>query len=298
MNRFVFIIFRFLVAWFRITPFFILYGISDMAYLVIFYLVGYRKKVVYENLRTSFPEKTQKEILQIRRRFYRHLCDIIIETIKGFSLNEKQLLQRYRVENPEITSLFFNQNKNIICLASHYNNWEYGILALGSAFQHQAVSIYMKLSNPYMEKYGTRVRSRYGMKMLAVQDTRDYFSQQHEKPLAVILAADQSPSNVDKLIWTNFLGKETACLHGPEAYAKKMNAPIVYFAVKKLKRGFYSLTLEMLNENPTETAYGEITAQYMRRLEKDIVVRPEYWLWSHRRWKHRKEDISEITQNL
>ncbi|HOE04608.1 MAG TPA: lysophospholipid acyltransferase family protein [Bacteroidales bacterium] len=291
MNRFVYYIFRFLIAWFAITPFFILYVISDISYLIVFFLIGYRKKVVYENLKSSFPDKEDSEIRRIRRRFFRHLCDISIETIKGFSLSKKQLKKRYTVLNPEITLPYFEQNKPVICLASHYNNWEYGILALGPALSHQAVSIYMKLSNPYMEDFGTRIRARFGMKMLAVNDTREYFSQHHEKPLAIILAADQSPSNVDKLIWTQFLGKETACLHGPEAYAKKMNAPLIYFAVKKIKRGYYSLNLELLHENPSETAFGEITSLYMQRLEKDIITRPEHWLWSHRRWKHRKEDI-------
>ncbi|NLA25400.1 MAG: hypothetical protein GX879_10590 [Bacteroidales bacterium] len=293
MDRLVYILFRFLVIWFKISPFFILYCLSDIAYFFIYYLIGYRKKVVYENLSSSFPEKSEQEIKKLMKAFYRHLCDISIETIKGFSMSEKQLRKRYKIENPEILDKYYEKNQSIICLASHYNNWEYGILALPLDFKHQAVSIYMKLSNKFMESYGTKKRSRFGMQMLAVQDTRSFFAETPKKPLAIVLAADQSPSDIKRLIWTKFLGKDTACLHGPEAYAKKMNAPLVYFAVKKLKRGFYSLNLEVLNENPLDTEFGEITAQYMHRLEKDILQQAEFWLWSHRRWKHNKEEIEK-----
>ncbi|HPG74492.1 MAG TPA: lysophospholipid acyltransferase family protein [Bacteroidales bacterium] len=286
MKWLVYALFRLLVLCFRITPFVLLYLLSDLLYVIIFHVVGYRKKVVFDNLTRCFPEKSTAEIQLIGRKFYRHLCDISIETIKGFSMSEKQLQQRYVVENAEIADVYFEREQNIICLASHYNNWEYGILALSKALRHRPVSLYLKLTNRFMEKYGTASRSRFGMNLVAVQQSREYFGQHHTKPLAVILAADQSPSDTKNMIWTMFLGRDTACLHGPEAYAKKMNAALVYFCVLKPRRGYYRLRLEVLHENPQQTEFGEITNMYMSRLEQDILKQPEYWLWSHRRWKH------------
>ncbi|HOY39568.1 MAG TPA: lysophospholipid acyltransferase family protein [Bacteroidales bacterium] len=288
MKKFIYILFRFLTAWFSITPFCIIYLFSDITFLVVYYVLGYRKKVVYSNLKNSFPKKNDKEINKIALAYYRHLCDISVETIKGITLSQIVIKRRYHVVNPEILDKYFERGSNIICLASHYNNWEYGILALGPALKHQAVSIYLPFTNPYMEKYGVRERCKYGMEMIPVNQTKEYFSRNHPKPFALILAADQSPSNPEKFIWVDFLQQDTACLHGAEAYSKKLNAPLVYFDVQKTRRGFYRLKMEILVENPLETSNGEITAAYMKRLEKDIVSNPQFWLWSHKRWKHKR----------
>jgi Kdo2-lipid IVA lauroyltransferase/acyltransferase len=175
----------------------------------------------------------------------------------------------------------------VIFLASHYGNWEYGILAMPQYLKHKLVSLYMPMSNKFTENYGINVRQRFGMNMVKVQETRNVFENKGEKPIGVIMAADQSPSNIERAIWTDFLNQKTACLHGPEAYAKKTGMPLLYFSVSKTKRGYYSVKIETLVENPETEKPDSITKKYMQRVERDILSQPEFWLWSHRRWKHK-----------
>lgn len=286
-----FIAFRILVIAFRITPFWKVYLLSDFLYFLLFHIFRYRRKVVSENLRNSFPQKTDKEIEKISRKFYRHLSDITLESVKSMTISKKNLNQRYVVKNSELADSFFEQGKSVLCLTSHYGNWEYGILATDSAIKHQAIALYLPLTNKHSEKYGLKRRSRFGMKMVAVQETKSIFEKQPEKPVAIIMAADQSPSNLERAIWTNFLNRETPCLHGPEAYAHKTGLPVLYLKISKLRRGYYSLEFETLIDMPSDYSPGEITKLYFERLERDIFEQPEYWLWSHRRWKYTKESL-------
>ncbi|MDR2010071.1 MAG: lysophospholipid acyltransferase family protein [Bacteroidales bacterium] len=278
--------FRLLVGIFYIIPFPVLYIISDFVYFMIYKVIKYRRPVVYDNLKQSFPEKTEEEINKLSKAFYHHLADITLESLKGMTISLKSLKKRYEILNTGVANEYFNENKSILCFTSHYGNWEYGILATDNAIKHQAVALYLPLTNKYSEKYGLKRRGRFGTWMVAVQDTKKVFSESYESPLAIILAADQNPSNPERSIWVRFLNRDTACLHGPEAYAKKTNFPVVYLKISKPKRGYYTLEIEKLIDNPSEYAPGEITQIYMNKLEKDILRKPEYWLWSHRRWKH------------
>lgn len=286
MKYFEYLGFRFLVALFYIIPFPVLYVFSDFVFLLLYSVVGYRRKVVFDNLKNSFPDKTEKEINKLSRLFYHHLADITLESIKSMTISQKVLQKRYKILNTEIADKYFEQNKSILCFTSHYGNWEYGILSTGKAMKHHAVALYLPLTNKFSERYGVKRRIRFGTSLVAVQDTKKVFSEPLAKPVAVILAADQNPSNVEKSIWVNFLHRDTACIHGPEAYAKKTNFPVVYLKISKPKRGYYTLEFEKLIDNPSEANPNQITQIYMNRLEKDIIAKPEYWLWSHRRWKH------------
>ena len=209
------------------------------------------------------------------------------------SISEKTLRKRYQVKNIEIANKYFEEGKSILCLTSHYGNWEYGILATNNAIKHQAIALYLPLTNKLSDKYGLKRRKRFGMNMVAVQETKSIFAKPLEKPVAIIMAADQSPSNLERSIWVNFLNRETACLHGPEAYAFKTSMPVVYLKISKVKRGYYTLEFEKLIDNPKECKQGETTKTYFNRLERDIIEKPEYWLWSHRRWKHDKESLNK-----
>lgn len=282
-----FIGFRILVAIFSIIPFWGLYIYSDCLYFLLYYVFGYRKNVVIANLKMSFPDKTDYEIKNICKKFYKHLSDISLESIKGMSIREKTLKKRYIIKNQELANNYFAKNKSVLCLTSHYGNWEYGILGTNNSINHQAIALYLPLTNKYSERYGLKRRKRFGMKMVAVQETKSIFDPPPTSPVAVIMAADQSPSNIERAIWVNFLGIETACLHGPEAYAKKTRMPVVYLKITKIKRGYYSLEFEELINNPEKCKPNEITNVYFKRLEQDIKEQPEYWLWSHRRWKHK-----------
>ncbi|MDD2635155.1 MAG: lysophospholipid acyltransferase family protein [Bacteroidales bacterium] len=284
-----FIGFRVLVAIFSLIPFWGLYILSDFTYFIFYYILTYRKNVVISNLRMCFPNKTDEQIKDICKKFYKHLSDISLESIKGMSIREKTLKKRYVIKNQELANNYFVDNKSILCLTSHYGNWEYGILGTNNAIRHQTIALYLPLTNKYTECYGLKRRKRFGMKMVAVQETKSIFNPPPSSPVAVIMAADQSPSNIERAIWVNFLGVETACLHGPEAYAKKTGMPVVYLKISKVKRGYYSLEFEDLIKNPEKCKPNEITNVYFNRLEQDIKNQPEYWLWSHKRWKHKKQ---------
>ena len=282
-----YISFRFLVACSRITPFFMVYFWADVFYFIIYYVAGYRKKVVIDNLRKSFPEKSDAEIKVLTKKFYHHLADVTLEAIKAMTISRKQIQKRYIVENVEIPNEYFDRGQSVLLLTSHYGNWEYGMLATDMAIKHQTVALYLPLTNKYSEKYGVTRRGRFGMKMVAVQQTKSVFDGSiGNGPFGVIMAADQSPSNVERAIWLDFLHHDTACIHGPEAYARKMNMPALYMKISKPRRGHYKLTFEKLIDNPQQYEPGEITKLYFSRLEKDILECPEFWLWSHRRWKH------------
>ena len=287
-----YISFRFLVFCSRITPFFLVYFWADVFYFIISYVAGYRKKVVIDNLRKSFPEKSEKEIMTLTKKFYHHLADVTLEAIKAMTISRKQIQKRYVVENVEIPNEYYDRGQSVLLLTSHYGNWEYGMLATDMAIKHQTVALYLPLTNKYSEKYGVKRRGRFGMKMVPVQQTKSVFDGSiGNGPFGVIMAADQSPSNVERAIWLDFLNHDTACIHGPEAYARKMNMPALYMKISKPRRGHYKLTFEKLIDNPQQYEQGEITHIYFERLEKDILECPQYWLWSHRRWKHsRKKD--------
>lgn len=283
-----YLFFRFSVELFRFCPFFLLYIISDILSFVLYNVIKYRRNVVFENLKNSFPNKTDKELKSLSKSFYKHLADISLESVKGMTISKKAIKKRYKVKHVNIPNEYYSKSQSILCLTSHYGNWEYGILGTDSAIKHQAIALYLPLSNKYTESYGIKRRRRFGMKMVAVQETKSIFEKTPEVPVAVIMAADQSPSNLSKAIWTKFLNRDTACLHGPEAYAKKINIPVLFLSIKKVKRGYYELHFEKFIDNPAPLEAGKITKLYMERLEKDIVNKPDFYLWSHRRWKHKK----------
>ena len=279
--------FRLLVILFAIIPFRVLYWISDFVYILLYKVIKYRRTIVLDNLKECFPEKNSEEIEKLSKTFFHHLADITLESIKSMTISRKSLEKRYKIINPEVADKYFYDNKNILCFTSHYGNWEYGILTIGNILKHKSIAFYLPLSNKYSEKYGVKRRSRFGTFLIPVQETKKTLSAEHNRAIAVVFAADQSPSNTEKAIWVNFLNRNTACIHGPEGYAKKTNYPVLYMKISKPKRGYYSLEfLEIIGE-PSEFAASEITKVYMNCLEKDILEQPEYWLWSHRRWKHR-----------
>ncbi len=296
MNYAVFFFFRGFMFIIGKLPFPILYLLSDVLYLQLYYVVRYRRKVVYDNLRKCFPEKSEKEITSIARKFYRNLADITLETIKGFYLPEEEVLRRWKVLNPEVLDKYYKTNRIVLNLAAHYANWEWGILALDRQIKHQAVSLYKPLSNKLIEDWSKKKRERFGMKLVPIYQTREFFNSAHEIPASVVMAADQNPTNKEKSIVVKFFGRDTACLHGPESLGRSAGYPLVYFNVQRVKRGSYTLEIIELFENPKKTAPGEITQEYMSMVEQIVRLKPEDYLWSHRRWKHSDEEIQQMLQ--
>ena len=283
-----YLLFRLFVFIFWITPFWLLYLQSGIVYFLMYYVFGYRKKVVWNNLKKTFPEKSESELKKITKGFYKNLSDITVESIKGLSMSKKTLLKRYKVLNPEILDKYYNQNKSVIAVASHYANWEWGVLCLSLQFKHKSVGLYKPLSNKYIDNSMKESRAAWGMNLLSIYETSKYIEIKNTEPSIYFMVSDQSPSIVEKAYWINFLNQDTACLHGVENYAKKFDLPVVYGHVNRVKRGYYELSVSLVESNPKETAEGEITKAYMKILEDYILNKPENWLWSHNRWKGKR----------
>ncbi|OQY02305.1 MAG: hypothetical protein B6I20_07115, partial [Bacteroidetes bacterium 4572_117] len=256
---------RVFVELFRFVPFFAVYIISDIIQFILFNVFGYRKKVIFKNLHIVFPEKTEDEIQKIAKGFYQNFTDLLLETIKGFSISEKEILRRYKVLNAQVLDKYYNQGKSVISLAGHYANWEWGII-LGKVLKHETKVIYKPLSNNKINTYMKLNRERFGINMIPMKETNSAFVETN-KPFTVFLVADQSPSSYGKAIWIDFLGQETACIHGPEAYSRKMGSPVVFYKIKRVKRGFYTLEIIELTNKPNKLKNGELTKLYMNLLE-------------------------------
>ncbi len=251
-----------------------------------YYVFGYRKKVVYDNIRKSFPELSEDEIKKLVRLSYKNLTDVLVEGIKGFTMTNGQIRRHHKVINPEEYDKYFHDKISIISVPAHYGNWEWGALSPALYAKHRIVALYKPLNNKYIDKFMRKNRSRTGSHLVSIYDTAKIFKEYTQgNPTIFILASDQSPSNAKRAYWVKFLGRDTAFLHGPEAYARKHNLPVFFVDIQRMKRGFYELELILLTENPNELAPGELTQMYAAKLESVIRKKPENWLWSHRRWK-------------
>lgn len=271
-------------------PFPVLYKLSDGLYLLFYYALGYRKKIVLQNIRNSFPDKSEKEHIEICKKFYKHFCDIVVESLKTFTISEKEVLKRVVCNNAEVINKYYNQKQSVIIAAGHYNNQELFAVIIDRLIKHKVGGIYQPLTNKYFENKMRATRGKYGLTMVPTNKVKHFFEDNVNELIAPAFAMDQSPSNPNKAYWMKFLNQDTGVLYGTEKFAKEYNFPVVYCRMNKVKRGFYTLDFFDVTDKPRETEYGWITEKVMRLLEKDIQADPQYWLWSHRRWKHKKPE--------
>jgi len=259
-------------------------------YVVLFYLVGYRKDVVLKNLQNSFPDKTEKEILAIRKKFYKYLCDLFLEVFKTLTISKKAMARHCRFDpaTKVMVEKLAEQNKSFIMVLGHLANWEWGGNTFSMELKHQLYVIYHPLSNKNVDKLMYDMRTRFGTRLIAMRDTyREVLSKGNEL-FSPAFIADQTPASAEKAYWTTFLNQDTAVFRGPATIARKTGYPIVYAHIKKRRRGYYEMFGEIVTENPTAMSEDEILDSYTQRLERDIKAQPEVWLWSHRRWKLKK----------
>lgn len=271
-------------------PWPIIYGFSNLLYWTLYKVFRYRVKVVNKNLRLSFPNKTTQEIKEIRRKFYRHFCDVTLEAVKMQNMTAADLRERQTVVNPEIVDHLYEQGKGLIICTGHYNNWEYVATGINPWFKHQTVGIYHQFKSKFFEKKMLEARGVTGMLMVSRSEVRDGFFEKNKDPFAIFFGTDQSPTIAKRVYWTTFLNQETAVAFGAEKYAKERNAAVVFAKNEKVKRGHYRMTLEILTEQPLDTAHGEITEMHTKALEKVILEEPEFWLWTHKRWKRKRKE--------
>lgn len=291
-----YLFFRFLVFVFSLLPMWAVYVVANFTYFVVYAVAGYRRKVVFQNLQNSFPEKTERELHALEKAFYHNLSDIIVEGLKGLTMKKEHLIARYKIRNPEFLQSHFSSGQDVIAVGAHYANWEWGIAAAAPQFNHLIISFYTELTNKRVDVYLNKRRMRFGVRMLSTKETSNPFSTEKDRPAIYFFGADQSPSNLKGVEWLTFLNQETACMKGPEFFARRNNCSVVYFDVQRTKRGYYEVEVTLLQENSKATDSGQITRAYMDKLEKIIRKNPENYLWSHRRWKHKREKQSQIKQ--
>ena len=270
-----------------LLPYPLLYLLSDILFFIIYIIIGYRKKVVFSNLCNSFPDKNNDELKIIMISFYRHFCDIIIETIKGFNISEKQIRKRLVIKNPEFSNYFVKQGKSIIFVGGHYNNWEICAQAFSMYSDHKCIGIYKPLSNSFLNKKLYDSRSKFGLNLVNMRQTKQSFERGSEAK-AIVFGSDQNPANPKRAHWLKFLNQDTPVLFGVEKYSKEYDWPVIYVSISKVKRGCYDVEYSLITDNPRIEPYGKITEDFTKRLENDIICKPEYWLWTHKRWKHKK----------
>jgi KDO2-lipid IV(A) lauroyltransferase len=278
-----------------LLPFWLLYLISDGLYLLLYKGIGYRKQIVQQNLTLSFPEKTEKEINDITRKYYRNLCDSIVETIKLISISRDELNRRVKC-NWEAFDQMTIQNRNGQGYMSHQFNWEWGTVICNWNAPRRFTGLYMPLTNKIFDKLYLTIRGRSGTRLIRVQDMQKEMADVQQQESLWGFIADQNPSDPKRVSWNDFMNRKTAFAKGPEMVARRYNNLVYFGEIIKLKRGFYEIKLKLAFENPRETNEGVITEAYVRHLEDSIKRQPENWVWSHRRWKHvfPHSSISEI----
>jgi KDO2-lipid IV(A) lauroyltransferase len=269
-------------------PFFILYGISNVIYLIIYRILGYRKAVVRKNLTASFPEKTLAEILKIEKGFYRHFSDLIVESIKHFTISEKATRKRMKIVNPELLEPYFNAGKSVILVGGHYSSWELYALAVPGQGKHKPMALYSPIKNKFWNEKITTSRSKFGLQMLRIEAVLEKLKTQKKEQFAVIFGSDQSPRRSQLAHFTTFLNQETGVAYGAERMAREFDMPIFAGSNVKISRGHYQVTYTLVSDNHSQFKEGAITVAFTKILERDILNAPQYWLWSHKRWKYLK----------
>ncbi|QOD60907.1 lysophospholipid acyltransferase family protein [Polaribacter haliotis] len=276
-------------------PMRLLYIKSDVFYFLIYHVFGYRKTVVLENLKMAFPEKSEEELFKIRKKFFKHLMDLMMESVKAFSISEKEILKRYKYKNPELVNSFAKQGRDIALVGAHQANWEWST-SLAKVIDIDVYGAYTKLNNKYFEKYVRSSREKFGVRGYKtsemVKGMQKRFSE--NKRGAYILLSDQSPQPHKTYYWREFFNIKVPVHTGAEMLSKKFNLVVINYVTKKMKRGYYETEFQLITENPKEFDNYKITDLYTELTEKNILDQPEFYLWSHKRFKHRDKVPKEF----
>lgn len=270
-----------------------LYIFDDIIFVVLYYLIRYRREVVRRNLVNAFPEKPLTEIKQIERKFYRHFCDIFFEAIYRFNISEKEYKQRATVENIEAIHEVYAQGKSAMIALGHLGNWEWTpVINFYVPKDSQMYAVYKQLKNEHIDKLTYKLRTIHGggvIEMRNLVKTMLHMSKKDMKAMFLILG-DQRPKRDYNRFEMEFLNQKTSVYMGIEVLAKKFNYPVFYLSINQVKRGYYKYSLKLVTDNPLEEPEFSITEKYMRLLEEDIRANPELWLWSHDRWKFNRDN--------
>lgn len=275
-----------------ILPMWALYVISDIISFLIYHVVGYRKKMVFHNLRNSFPLKSEIEIKQIAKDFYRHFCDIVLESFKRLTIGTTAIKKRLLIKNPELIQQYVDEERSILMYTGHQGNWEW-LVFLPLMFPYSSNTFYKPIKNKYFEELFKNMRERFGVKCVESDKGFRTIIDNHQRKVLTLncMIGDQSPTKKSAKYWYKFLNQETAFFVGADKIAKKTDQVVIFPFFKKLRRGYYELEFRIIEDHPQIRNNFEILEKYAQHLEQAIISAPELWLWSHRRWKLTKETI-------
>ncbi len=278
-----------------LLPLRILYIASDILFLFLYYFPSYRRKIVAENLRNSFPEKSGKEITLIGRKFYRHLADLFIETLKLTHLSNKELKKRVTINNPELINHLCDSGRDVAVVYSHYNNWEWLSICFSLYTKYKCVGAIKPLKNKMLNKFINNNRERNNGELAPMQMIVRRIIENRSKNIRALYGfmADQTPARTLIEYYTDFLNQETPVFLGIEKIAAKYDMPVVFFDIQKVRRGYYNMTIELLFDSTKSLPKYKVTETHVKRLEQIIKEKPEYWIWTHRRWKYKKEAVND-----
>jgi KDO2-lipid IV(A) lauroyltransferase len=261
-----------------------MYLISDGVYLLLYYVVRYRKKMVLNHLSQTFPEMSPGELERIAKRFYRNFTDVWVEMIKIFSMTKADAAKRMKYDF-SLAEEWYKTGKSVQIVGGHFMNWEYLPVALPLFQSYTALAIFMPLSSPLMDRMVYKLRSRFGLVLLRAGNMQNEMKPWMGKQYMMVVGADQSPSNPDGAYWLNFCNKPTGFIKGPWIRAVRQDQPYIYLTIRKPKRGHYEFKMFPFSDNPSELSPEELARRYARMLEEDIRQMPELYLWTHNRWK-------------
>lgn len=270
-----------------ILPFRLLYLFSDFTYFLLYYVVGYRKRVVRENINKALPHLSDKERLNIEKKSYKHLCDMFLEMIKTMSISKKEIERRFVFTNIETYKKLEKQDKSIALLCAHYASYEW-VISMNRYSAFESYAIYKKINNKYFDRLVKKIRGKFKAKLIHVKETIDVITTNEQNGIRGLygFASDQSPQLKKLTHWDYFMGIDVPVYTGAEYLSKKFDMNVIYLKVEKIKRGFYEATLEVLSENVREIPNYQLTRMFLDRVEQQISKAPEFYLWTHRRWKH------------
>lgn len=273
-----------------ILPFRLLYIFSDFVCFFVYTVFGYRKKVVRENIAKALPHLTVKEQLTVERKFYSHMCDMFLEMIKTMSISQKEMEKRFVFANLDLYRDLEKKGKSIALLCAHYASYEWAV-SMNYHITFEGYGIYKKINNKYFDKLIKDIRSKFNATLLNTRETIPTIERNYKtNHLSVYgLASDQSPQASKAYHWAPFMGIETPVHTGAEMLAKRYDMNVIFLRNKKVKRGYYQATFELMADNPKEVPNYEISEDFLRRVEKQIHEAPEFYLWTHKRWKHKKK---------
>ena len=290
MQFIVFILIYPIIWLISILPFRVLYIISDLFYVLIYHIIGYRKKVVRQNIAMALPHLSEKERLTIEKKSYHHLCDMFLEMMKTMSISEKEIDKRFVFTNMEFYQNMEKKQKSIALMCAHYASYEW-VISMNKYITYEGFAIYKKVNNKYFDKLVKDIRSKFRATLITTKETIPVIEKNIKTNHLGIygFASDQSPQATKAYHWNKFMGIETPVHTGAEMLAKRFDMNVIFLRVKKVKRGFYEATFEPMFENPKEVPNYEISDEFLRRVEKQIYDAPEFYLWTHKRWKHKRK---------